>query len=70
MRVTQAPLLNFFIPEKVERRAPLRRRVIFLGNHVVIIVLSIGELKSILFEGHDRISKMPAYAILTHSVDK
>ena len=58
MRVTQAPLLNFYISKKIERRAPLRRRVIFFWKITVIIVLSTEKLKSIVFEDHDRISKM------------
>ena len=55
----QAPLLDVFISEKIERRAPLRRRVIIFGKITVIIVLSTEELKSILFEDHDRIPNMP-----------
>ena len=58
MRVTQAPLLDFYISKKIERRAPLRRRVIILMKIAVIIVLSTEKLKSIVFEDHDRISKM------------
>ena len=58
MRVTQAPLLDFYISKKIERRAPLRRRVIILRKIAVIIVLSTEKLKSIVFEDHDRISKM------------
>ena len=45
--------------KKIERRAPLRRRVIFFKKITVIIVLSTEKLKSILFEDHDRMSKMP-----------
>ena len=58
MRVTQAPLLDFYISKKIERRAPLRRRVIMLWKIAVIIVLSTEKLKSIVFEDHGRISKM------------
>ena len=59
MRVTQAPLLDLFISGKIERRAPLRRRVTIFWKITVIIVLSTEKLKNILFEDHDRISKMP-----------
>ena len=32
MRVTQAPLFDFYISEKIERRVPLRRRVRISGK--------------------------------------
>ena len=47
-----------FFLKKIDRRAPLRRRVIIFWEITVIIVLSTEKLKSILFEDHDRISKM------------